>query len=415
MVDIVTLYDSLVDATFRGIPFCIPDIRHEIGRRVQRFLFPGQDMAAFQDLGAQDGPISLRGLIVGDDYVARMQVMGQAFRQPGPATLVHPWLGELQVVARPARFTFDQAKYRLVAFEAEVWLYTPNQAAVPDTLGQVLLAVTALQTQARAMLADALAPAALTLQAVGVAERFVASLPASFVALANLQLPGALAAIAGLSVLGLPFGAGYADAVSAVIAAPALAAATAANPAIPAAIGPGDAASTATPADPASTTLALLSSAASVAALPAITPAAQALTLSTGAQILAAAVQVASDIPLTSQQDAITWRNRQDTALAGLAASAAGLAATYPASVGTLWQAIADLRAAVATDMANTIGRLPAVTAVTFPGPAPLWLIAHHFSGDTPGDMAARFADLVARNDIGQPGMVGLSPIEALV
>lgn len=412
MVDIASLADSLVDASFRGIPFCIPDIRHETGRRVQRFLFPGQDATAFQDLGALDGPIALRGLIVGDDYVPRMQALVAAFRQAGASTLVHPWLGELLVVARPARFSFDQAKYRLVAFEAELWPFSPDQAALPDTLGALLLAVTGVQTQARALLAQVLRPAAQTIQGIGAAERFVLGLRTSYGALAALQLPGPITAIAGLDVTGTALGTSYAASVASVIAAPAVAAATAASPPLLSAIGPGDAATVPTPADPRATAAALIACAGVVAAsgggpMPALALAAQAL-------MLASAVQVAADIPFTSQQDASAWRGRQDAALAAAAAASAPLAASAPAQVGALWQAIQDLRAALAADMAAAIGRLPRVARIAFPGPAPLWLIAHHLSGATPGAMLARFTDLVARNDIGQPGMVALPAIEAL-
>jgi prophage DNA circulation protein len=173
-------------------------------------------------------------------------------------------------------------------------------------------------------------------------------------------------------------------------------------------------AATAIAVDPRTTAAALLTSAGAVSGAADPTPG-PALALATQALILAAAVQVASDIPFTSKQDATDWRNRQDAALAAAGAVAAGLAAQYPTTAGALWQSIADARAKLAADMSERIGRLPSVVAVTFPGPAPLWMIAHHFSGDVPGAMLTRFADLVARNDIGQPGMVTASPIEALL
>src|SRR5882757_9166886 len=97
-MDIIGLANSLLDATFRGIPFSILDSRHEVGRRLQRFLFPGRDESAFQDLGAADGSIRITGLISGDDYVHQAQRLHTAFRLPGPATLVHPWLGDLVVL-----------------------------------------------------------------------------------------------------------------------------------------------------------------------------------------------------------------------------------------------------------------------------------------------------------------------------
>ena len=228
-MDILTLFDSLVEASFRGLPFTIPDARHETGRRVERFLFPGQDAAAFQDLGALDGCITIRGLIVGDNYVRAMQRLEQAFRQPGPATLVHPWLGEMLVVARPAHFTFDQSRYRVVAFEVEVWRYQPNEPASPDTLTALLDTLDDLRTAARALLRLVLAPVALALAVVGYAERFVGNLFATYsrtaYAITHLQIPGVAAAMSELTMVGVSpaasSGTGYADTLAGKVAAPA--------------------------------------------------------------------------------------------------------------------------------------------------------------------------------------------------
>lgn len=130
--DIQGLYDSLLTASFRGVNFSIIDARHEVGRRCQRFLFPGTDQTVFQDYGALDGPIHITGLISGDDYTHQAWRLHTAFRTAGPATLVHPWLGGLKVVlAKPATISFSHAELRIMRFEAEFLpLRFPSRARI---------------------------------------------------------------------------------------------------------------------------------------------------------------------------------------------------------------------------------------------------------------------------------------------
>ena len=51
-LSLTDLLSALRPASWRGIEFGVPDARQETGRRIQRFLFPGVDATAHQDLGA---------------------------------------------------------------------------------------------------------------------------------------------------------------------------------------------------------------------------------------------------------------------------------------------------------------------------------------------------------------------------
>ena len=64
--------------------------------------------------------------------------------------------------------------------------------------------------------------------------------------------------------------------------------------------------------------------------------------------------------------------------------------------------------------MAAVIGRLPAVVAFTSPAPVPVWLIAQHLSGDTPGDLVATYLDIVGRNNIAHPALAPAGALEVL-
>ena len=87
MIDIQGLYDGLIlESTFRGVPFWTVDSRDTAGRRLQKFLFPGQDQAVYQDLGQFDGDIHISGLLVGDDYAHQADLLRNAFQTAGPGT-----------------------------------------------------------------------------------------------------------------------------------------------------------------------------------------------------------------------------------------------------------------------------------------------------------------------------------------
>jgi len=135
MVEIVDLLDGLLDASIGGVPFLWADSRDEPGRRVLKFLFPGNDIPAFVDLGQDDGPIAMTGMVIGDDYVSQANALRDLFSSPGPYTLLHPLLGSFLVYSekRPV-FTDSQASLRCTKFEMSLWRDTPRQPVPPSTV-----------------------------------------------------------------------------------------------------------------------------------------------------------------------------------------------------------------------------------------------------------------------------------------
>ncbi|GGG31037.1 hypothetical protein GCM10010964_18720 [Caldovatus sediminis] len=417
------LLDGLFPASFRGVAFHMPDVRHEVGRRVVRFFFPGLDATVHEDLGALDGGIAVTGLLLGDDYVRRAEALAEAFRTPGPGTLVHPWLGELQVVlARPAQILFSERELRLARFDA---LFEPWIERVParlDTLGGLLAAVDGLRAEARALLRAALAPALLPLAALAAVQDFATATGALWARLAAAgrgsgALRAALAApLGGLGAIGaLALDDGYPDAVAArLFAAPAALSAAAAPPPAPA-IGPAAEALAAPPAPRARVAAAdaarvLLEAAAALAPAAADQEPAASLALALAAASRTEAAACVADLAFESRQEALAWRARLDAALAATATEAARQAATgRVAAPGALWRAATALRTALAADLNERIGRLPGVATLRLPAGAaamPAWLAAHHLAGDDPGRVVAVLEDLVRRNRLRLPGAV---------
>ena len=424
MIDIIGLYEGLMlQASYAGIGFWMADSRDEAGRRIERFLFPGQDLAQFQDLGQSDGDIAISGLYVGDDYVHVAERLRASFRTPGPATLVHPWLGELRVVQAPGKLpsvSFKQDELRVVRFSATFCRYYPAVLPAPDTLSDLLDSLEDLRTQATALLATALAPAAITLMAVGYVERFAGLLATVWLGLVgdarDPQVGAAAAApIAALNLVNaLTADATYPAAIAGALGAVSAAIGATSTPVRPAAVAPGGSVTPPAAVDGRITAGLMLSAIGTMAAKgsdPAPGP-----TVAAAAQMLALAdaVSAASDIAFSSQQEAAQWQAKLNAALDTAAAQAALLAAGQATAGGAAWRTLVAAKAALAADMTATIGRLPAVTRFTAPGSVPVWLLAQYLSGDKPGQIVAVYQDLVARNAIRHPAAAPAGALEVL-
>jgi prophage DNA circulation protein len=423
--DITTLYDQgLLHASYGGVGFYVIDGSDEPGRRILRFLFPGQDASAFQDLGQLDGEIELKGMLIGDDYIAQAQRMRGVCYTPGPQTLTHPWLGEIQVVPSPGRkpkFNFSQDMLRVASFSMCVLRYTPAQPPAISTLQSLLNAVEDTQLAVDQFLAATLAPAVLTLAAIGMVQGYVNLVAAEWTVLTNSAADAAVqpAAVAPIAAMGtvatVTVDANYGANVAGLLGGVPAAIAGTSAPIMPAAVAPGGSTATPVAVDPRVTATAIL------AVLPTMVPAATAaapgpaLSLAAQALALSYAVQAASDIQFSSQQEASAWFSELATPLAAAATLAASLVPTQATAAGTLWRALVALQAALAADMTATIGRLPAVETLTLGSPAPLWLIAQYLVGDTPGLVLPTYLDLLQRNDVINPAVPPPGPLEVLV
>lgn len=222
-------------------------------------------------------------------------------------------------------------------------------------------------------------------QAVPVAEAAIGAAPSA-------TAPGPLAAASGTSSAG-----GW------TVTGQAPSAATTAE----AALGPADAARGAVLGPRAGAAL-LIEAAGTVSALDAHGLPAQALRLVARLCLLAQATRLVGDISYESRQDATAWASALDDALAGAADEVAALASAGDGigAAGGVWQALADLRAALGRDMHEVIGRLPAVRIFTPPAPVSAWLLAQHFAGDDPADVVSAFTDLVRRNRVRHPAQM---------
>ncbi|MXV43903.1 hypothetical protein GS501_02400 [Saccharibacter sp. 17.LH.SD] len=144
-------------ASLGGVSFAIVNSHEEIGRRITRVLFPDlpPSKQIFQDFGAIDTPITITGLIVGDDYVIRAERMRKVLATPGKLTLLHPWWGRLKVrLIKPAQISFDEGKIRLAHFQAQL-VRDPDPPAPKGFFGSLFDSINNLLTEADALLDEA--------------------------------------------------------------------------------------------------------------------------------------------------------------------------------------------------------------------------------------------------------------------
>lgn len=410
---------TLAEAKFRGVTFSMAASEDELGRRVVQMFFPGIDDYAFQDLGQNDGPIHIRGLICGDDYVYRAAQMRAALLAKGPATLVHPWWGELKVrlVGEPARIGFDETQQGVATLQMTV-LREPapkkKSSGFLDSLSKLLDKADSMLDQATNIMRQVLSPLLIGVALTRSIENSIAQVAAMFAGLiGDASEPIATACATPLASLSAGIaqpltntGTTYADAVTDALVAVPVAIANAVLPAASPAVAPGlssngnagvragsgtaggvatlvaatsvnvqdylgqiatrtgGGALTLAPTPQAGTALLIaavqgcLEAGASVAAQPGC-DAARAITLVAAVGCMTQAIATTAAIQYASRQDALATRDALVSALDALAAGVVAAAAVTQGN-GIAPAAVADLYSAIQSTRAATYADMSA-------------------------------------------------------
>lgn len=98
-----TWRDDLVPASFRGVPFHIASSDYSVGRRNILNQYPLRDEPDSQDLGLDADEFVIEGYVIaklGNDfnYFTERNALIEALKKPGPGKLVHPFLGDQNVI-----------------------------------------------------------------------------------------------------------------------------------------------------------------------------------------------------------------------------------------------------------------------------------------------------------------------------
>lgn len=121
-------------ASFRGVPFFVDVSDVSVGRRTVTHEYPQRDEPYTEDLGRAAREYHFAAFVYGDDCLVQAKKLRDALEKPGAATLVHPELGELQVIALPgASLNFSQAtrtvRFALAFIEAGLNAFPTQDSA----------------------------------------------------------------------------------------------------------------------------------------------------------------------------------------------------------------------------------------------------------------------------------------------
>ena len=69
-----------------------------MGRRTVAHVYPGRDLPYLEDMGRKPREFQLQGFVLGSNYMADRDALLAACEEAGPGTLVHPYLGTMEVI-----------------------------------------------------------------------------------------------------------------------------------------------------------------------------------------------------------------------------------------------------------------------------------------------------------------------------
>jgi len=147
---------NLRPGALRGLLFYVRSSEENSVRRWVTHEFPGRDEPWHEDMGAKTQSFSVEGLIIGADVVLQARAFARAAKDPEVATLLHPWLGAMQVVVQDCRISFDvdQARVARISLRVEKAGTKPAPVISEDGLGSVLADAEEVLTAAQAAYAQ---------------------------------------------------------------------------------------------------------------------------------------------------------------------------------------------------------------------------------------------------------------------
>lgn len=137
--------------SFRGLPFVTLSQEQTGGRRGVLHELPNAELPVWEDLGRKGARFTISCVIRGATYLDAADAFGTALSKPGVGTLIHPWLGSMQVIAETWTRSDDTSEGGQASFSIE-FLET-GLPALPQPAAD-----TPAQARAAAAVSEAAAP-----------------------------------------------------------------------------------------------------------------------------------------------------------------------------------------------------------------------------------------------------------------
>jgi len=396
MVTLAEKY-KLSKASFRGVPFFVEQGSRTGGRRVQVHEYPQRDEPYPEDLGRATREYTITAFVVGADYIAAANKLLAECEKPGSGTLVHPWLGSVEVVLKePAHVSYSktlgQATIELSFVESGSLAYP---AATASTAKQSGIAADNLGNAAADDCAKKLT---IAKQPDFVAAAAAVDINNLFATLAQPKIPGldrlnfantALTSVRSVLLLvNDPTALAYK--VQSLLGMATIAGQLSQRAYLLRSV----------------IRLANHGTLAPVATPPNATPSTVQQYVNTNAlnslfrlTLLSQAVGISSVVPATVHDETVALRNTLADALDAEAAIAPD----------TVYQALIDARSKIWTDLTARSKNAARLTTVTPPEVMPMLAISWDYYGD-----ATREAEIVERNNVRHPLFVPVKPLKVL-
>ncbi|OCG24723.1 hypothetical protein A9G11_03455 [Gilliamella sp. wkB108] len=133
---------DLLPASFRGVPFQVSGTSSEFGRRNQTHEYPFRDVPYTEDVGRLARKNKIDAFLIGDDHKEQAEKLADAIEQEGAGTLIHPFLGELNVnIAGTVTISdsVDKRRMSVVSFsfvEAGELIFPDSSVATDDVVNE---------------------------------------------------------------------------------------------------------------------------------------------------------------------------------------------------------------------------------------------------------------------------------------
>lgn len=137
--------DSYRTASFRGLEFHVESHDAKFGRRQVTHEFPQRDEPYTEDLGRKAREFTVDAYLIGDDYPAKKNRLIDACESEGPGELVHPYLGNMEVVC--TGLTVRESVSDLRMCRLQISFVEAGQAKFPTNVADPVRSVSAAATK----------------------------------------------------------------------------------------------------------------------------------------------------------------------------------------------------------------------------------------------------------------------------
>jgi prophage DNA circulation protein len=393
-------------ASLRGRGFWIVSAEDDTARRWVTHEFPGRDEPWHEDLGLKPGSFDVAGLLIGDDVNRQVDALRAAAGKAGPARLVHPWYGTMQVVVLGCQVSRDANEGRVARFRLRLERFGERPA--PSTAANFFTRVLDAIDEFAGMVAEAVAefqalialPMAAVSTVIGIAGGLAGIFQRSITGAGLLGVLGGTSVGQAIAALGAPSEADAASPAATTARIGAVATAIAALPAPAEAPNAPLRALLAVALDP---SLVVVPTDRSTPAAASIADTAAALAATARALVAGEAARAALSGTWASREDALRDRDSLADALDMAAEAAAGL------GWDDAWRAALATRALVVAEITARAAPLPRIRRLSLAVPLPASLVAYSMDPDALATVFARGTQIAERNRAPHPGFLPAS------